>query len=78
MKYKEFREYLEFNEISLREDEERLIISYNYIEISKVNEHSITLSLVSIDDPAELELIKKAIDLAETPLDERVRVLKNS
>ena len=78
MKYKEFREYLELNEIRSSEDEERLIVGLNYIEISKVKEHRILISLILIEDPAELELIKKAIDLAETPLDERVRVLKNS
>ena len=72
MKYREFRQYLEFNEMKLREDEERLIVGLNYIEISKVKEHRILISLILIEDPGELELIKKAIELAETPLTERV------
>ena len=72
MKYREFRQYLELNEIRSCEDKERLIVGLNYIEISKVKEHRILISLILIEDPGELELIKKAIELAETPLRERV------
>ena len=72
MKYREFRQYLELNEIRIREDEERLIVGLNYIQISKVEEHSIIFSIVSVEDIKELELIKKAVELAETPLIERV------
>ena len=72
MKYREFREYLELNEIRSSEDKERLIVGLNYIEISKVKEHRILISLILIEDPGELELIKKSIELAETPLRERV------
>ena len=72
MKYREFREYLELNELRTSEDEERLIVGLNDIEISKVKEHRILISLILFEDPGELELIKKAIELAETPLDERI------
>ena len=72
MKYREFREYLELNELRTSEDEERLIVGLNDIEISKVKEHRILISLILIEDPGELELIKKSIELAETPLRKRV------
>ena len=71
MKYKQFREYLTFYRIPLKEDDERLIVGLNYVEISKVEEHSIIISLASVEDLEELELIKKAIELAETPLQKR-------
>ena len=69
--YEEFREYLKRNGISLKEDEERIIAGLNYIEISKTEEHRILFSIVLVEDIKELELIKKAIELAETPLSER-------
>ena len=71
MKYREFREYLELNELRTSEDEERLIVGLNDIEISKVKEHRILISLILFEDLGELELIKKSIELAETPLIER-------
>lgn len=70
MKYKEFREYLKRNGISFREDEEKLIVD-DQLEISKTEECSIWFLLGFIEYPHELELLKKVIKLAETPLDER-------
>ena len=70
MKYKEFREYLKRNEIPFREDEEKIKVNY-HIEISKIEEHSIMFSLGFIEFPHEFEMLKKVIELAETPLDER-------
>ena len=70
MRYSEFREYLKRNEIPFRENEEKLMVTYQF-EISKIEEHSIMFSLGFIDSPYEFDLIKKIIELAETPLDER-------
>ena len=70
MKYKEFREYLILNEIPLNEDEERLIAD-NQFEISKTEEHLIIFPLGYVEVPYEFEMLKKVIELAETPLDER-------
>ena len=70
MKYKEFREYLTLNKIHLEEDEEKLIVDSQF-EISKTEECLIWFSLGLIEYPHECEMLKKAIELAETPLDER-------
>ena len=70
MKYKEFREYLTINKIPLKEYEEKLIADSQF-EISKTERCSIWFSLGFIDSPNEFEMLKKAIELAETPLDER-------
>ena len=70
MKYKEFREYLKFNKIHIEEDKERIIASYLY-EISKIEERSILILRARSEYPCDLQLLKKAIELAETPLDER-------
>ena len=70
MKYSEFREYSKRNNIPLREDEERLIVDSQF-EISKTEECSIWFSLGFIEYPHECEMLKKVIELAETPLDER-------
>ena len=70
MKYSEFREYLKRNKIPLNEDEERLIAD-NQFEISKTEEHLIIFPLGYVEVPYEFEMLKKVIELAETPLDER-------
>ena len=70
MKYEEFREYLKLNKIHLEEDEESLITDHHF-EISKTKEHSITFLVHLVDFPYEYEMLKKAIELAETPLSER-------
>lgn len=70
MKYKEFREYLKGTDFELIEDEDWLIAD-SYIEISKVEEYSIIFSAAFVEFPREFEMLKKAIELAETPLDER-------
>ena len=70
MKYSEFREYLTLNKIQLEDDGEWLNAD-NHIEISKIEEHSIKLRIFLANSPYEFELIKKAIELAETPLNER-------
>lgn len=70
MKYKEFRQYLKINEIYMEEDEESLTAAYKF-EISKTEEHSIRFLINFFDFPYEFDLIKKVIELAETPLDER-------
>ena len=70
MKYSEFREYLRLNYISLKEDEEELIVDSQF-EISKKKEQTIWFLAAYIDSPYEYELLKKVIELAETPLDER-------
>lgn len=70
MKYKEFREYLALNKILYLEDEEKLVVFYQ-VEVSKIEEHSIIFLVDLVDLPYEFEMLKKAIELAETPLDER-------
>ena len=70
MKYKEFREYLKINEIHTQEDKERIIAAYQY-EISKIEERSIIFLISLVDFPRDFQLLKKAIELAETPLEER-------
>lgn len=70
MKYKEFRQYLKINEIYMEEDEESLTAAYKF-EISKTEEHSIRFLINFFDFQYEFDLIKKVIELAETPLDER-------
>lgn len=70
MKYSEFREYLILNSIPLTEDEERLIADNQY-EISKIEERSI-IFLISLDNsPRDFQLLKKVVELGETPLSER-------
>ena len=75
MKYKEFREYLKLNEIHFQEDEESLVANY-HIEISKTEEHRIVFLINNIKHPYEYKMLKKAIELAETPLSERVEEKK--
>ena len=70
MRYKEFIEYLTLNEIYLEEDKESLIVD-DHIKISKIEEHKIVFLIDNIDLPYEYEMRKKALELAETPLDER-------
>ena len=70
MRYSEFREYLKINEIHTQEDKERIIAAYQY-EISKIEERSIIFLISLVDFPRDFQLLKKAIELAETPLDER-------
>ena len=70
MKYSEFREYLKINEIHIQEDKERIIAAHQF-EISKAEEHSIIFLIDLVDFPCDFQLLKKVIELAETPLDER-------
>lgn len=70
MKYSEFRDYLKLNKISLKEYEEKLIADDQF-EISKIEEYKIIFLGDLLDFPYECDLNKKAIELAETPLDER-------
>ena len=76
MKYSEFREYLKRNEIPFRENEEKLMVTYQF-EIPKKEEQTIWFSLGFIDSPYEFEMLKRIIELAETPLDERELPLSN-
>ena len=70
MKYSQFREYLKSNDFEMREDDEKLIVD-NQFEISKKREQTIWFLAPYIDCPYEYEMLKKVIELAETPLDER-------
>lgn len=70
MRYSEFKEYLTLNQIPFREDEEKLKVTY-HVEISKIEEHSIRFVTKVINFPYEYDLLKRIIELAETPLDER-------
>ena len=70
MKYSEFKEYLRLNDISLKEYEEKLIADDQF-EISKKREQTIWFLAGFIDSPYEYEMLKKVIELVETPLSER-------
>ena len=70
MKYSQFREYLTLNEIPFQEDEEKLKVTF-HVEISKTEEHWIMFITDVINFPYEYDLLKKVIELAETPLEER-------
>ena len=70
MKYGEFREYLKRNNIPLRENEESLIATQLF-EISKIEEQRIVFLMDLVNFPYEYDLLKKVIELAETPLAER-------
>ena len=75
MKYSEFREYLKSNDFGMRENDE-MIIADDQFEISKRVQCSIWFLRDNIEYSYEYELIKKVIELAETPLNERVEVKK--
>ena len=75
MKYSEFREYLKSNDFGMRENDE-MIIADDQFEISKRVQCSIWFLMDFIEYPYEFDLIKKAIELAETPLNERGEVKK--
>lgn len=70
MKYSEFREYLALNKIPFQEDEEKIKVTY-HVEISKIEERRIMFITNVINFPYEFEMLKRIIELAETPLDER-------
>lgn len=70
MKYSEFREYLKSNDFGMRENDE-MIIADDQFEISKRVQCSIWFLRDNIEYSYEYDLLKKAIELAETPLDER-------
>ena len=73
MKYKEFREYLKGTDFELIEDS--LNIQVNIYDIMNVKIPKIACGKIilpfSVKEPEQFELIRKALELAETPLSER-------
>ena len=73
MKYSEFREYLKSNDFEMREDEEMIKVivhTFKCIMVSKKAPEEIGLPYL-IGNTKNFKLLKKALELAETPLDER-------
>ena len=73
MKYSEFREYLKGTNFEANEDSLKIQVNIDdimYVRISKIAYRKIILPF-SVEEPEEFELIKKSLELAETPLDER-------
>ena len=73
MKYKEFREYLKGTDFEIREDSVKLQVNmYDIVcvRISKTAYREIIISF-TVQEPEEYEMLKKSLELAETPLDER-------
>ena len=64
MKYSEFREYLKGTIFEVNEDNAKVQVNIDGIECIKI-------SKTKTARPEEFQLLKKAIELAETPLDER-------
>ena len=70
MRYSEFREYLKGTDFEVREDYKTIqanIDDIACVKISKTTYLEIILQF-SPDEPEEFELIRKALELAETPL----------
>ena len=73
MKYSEFREYLKGTDFEIKEDSAKVEVNigdFGCVEISKTTRNGIILPF-SVEEPEQFELIRKALELAETPLDER-------
>ena len=78
MKYKEFWEYLKGTNFEVNEDSVKIQVKINdimFVKISKAAYREIILPF-SVELPEEFELIRKSLELAETPLDEREEVKK--
>ena len=73
MKYKEFREYLKGTDFELIEDDVLIQVNTDGLGCVKIakNRHGQIMLPHTVERPEQLELIKKAIELAETPLAER-------
>lgn len=73
MKYKEFREYLKGTDFELIEDDVLIQVNTGGLGCVKIakNTHRQIILPFAVEEPEEFELIKKSLDLAQTPLDER-------
>ena len=78
MKYKEFREYLKGTDFEVIEDDVLIQINTDglgYVRVAK-NIHRQIILPFAVEEPEQFELIKKALELAETPLEGRREVKK--
>lgn len=73
MKYKEFRQYLKGTEFELIEDDALIQVNTDGLGCVKIakNTHRQIILPFAVEEPEQFELIKKSLELAETPLDER-------
>ena len=73
MKYKEFREYLEGTDFELIEDDVLIQVNTDGLGCVKIakNTHRQIILPFAVEEPEQFELIRKALELAETPLSER-------
>ena len=73
MRYGEFREYLKGTDFEVNEDSLKIQVNIDdirYVKINKIACRKIILPF-AVEESEEFELIKKVIELAETPLSER-------
>ena len=73
MKYSEFREYLKGTDFELIEDDVLIQVNTDGLGCVKIakNTHRQIILPFAVEEPEQFELIRNALELAETPLDER-------
>ena len=73
MKYKEFREYLKGTDFEIKEDSAKVQVNMNDIVCVRISKTACREIIIpfTVVEPEEYEMLKKALELAETPLDER-------
>lgn len=73
MKYKEFREYLKNTNFEVIEDDVLIQINTDGLGCVKIakNTHRQIILPFAVEEPEQFELIRKALELAETPLSKR-------
>ena len=73
MKYKEFREYLKGTDFELIEDDVLIQVNTDGLGCVKIakNTHRQIILPFAVEEPEQFELIRNALELAETPLSER-------
>ena len=73
MKYKEFREYLKGTDFEIKEDSAKVQVNTDGLGCVKIakNTHRQIILPFAVEEPEQFELIRNALELAETPLSER-------
>ena len=73
MKYKEFREYLKGTDFEIKEDSAKVQVNMNDIVCVRISKTACREIIIpfTVVEPEEYEMLKKALELAETPLAER-------
>ena len=73
MRYSEFREYLKGTDFELIEDDVLIQVNTDGLGCVKIakNTHRQIILPFAVEEPEQFELIRKALELAETPLSKR-------